>query len=296
MTARYLIIGASGFIGRHLYRRLGPEAVIATYHHHPFTGGVPFDATTTRLSALLPQGKRGITHAFIFHGITSFEACARDPVGTAKVNVDSVRNLVDELVEYGISPVFASSDAVFDGSKGWRTEEDPATPITSYGRQKVLIEDYLSAQCPDAIVVRISKILSTDPQVNGMLGDWIGALEAGSEIRCAHDHVFSPADIEDINNALVGLTEKRLSGLFHVCGPVPISRIDLLRTLVREVERYRSITSPIVTCSLRDFDASEPRPLNTSMSADKLYAALSVKFKAPDEICHQRVDAYYAKR
>jgi len=296
MTARYLIIGASGFIGRHLYRRLGPDAAIATYHHHPFTGGVPFDATTMRLSALLPQGKRGITHAFIFHGITSFEACARDPVGTAKINVDSVRNLVDELIAYGITPVFASSDAVFDGSKGWRTEEDPANPITSYGRQKVLIEEYLSAKCPEAVVVRISKILSTDPQVNDMLGEWIGALEAGAEIRCAHDHVFSPADIEDINSALVGLAEKGLRGLFHVCGPVPISRIDLLRTLVSEVGRYRNTTSQIITCSLRDFAASEPRPLNTSMSPQKLYSALDIKFKPPQEICRLRAEAHYAKR
>ncbi len=295
MRPKYLIIGASGFIGGYLYRKLGPELAIATYHRQPVTGGIPFDAMSERLSKKLLRRYPGITHGFILYGITSFEACARDPQGTTMINVDSVRNVIDDLVEYGITPVFASSDAVFDGSSGWRTEEDPAHPITSYGRQKVLIEEYLSTNCPNAITVRISKILSTEPLAHDMLGAWIGSLEAGAIIRCAHDHVFSPADIEDINNALVQLAEKGLSGLFHVCGPVPISRLDLLQTLVREVERYRNTTSQIIPCSLRDFDASEPRPLNTSMSADKLYAALGVKFKLPGEICRLRVDAYYAK-
>jgi len=295
MQPKYLIIGASGFIGGYLYRKLGPDLAIATYHRQPVLGGIPFDAMNERLSKSLLPRYPGITHGFILHGITSFEACARDPQGTAKINVDSVRNVIDDLVEYGITPVFASSDAVFDGSTGWRTEDSPAHPITSYGRQKVLIEEYLSANCPSAITVRISKILSTEPRARDMLGQWIDNLEAGAIIRCAHDHVFSPGDIEDINDALVQLAEKGLSGLFHVCGPVPISRIDLLQTLVREVERYRTTASQTVSCSLRDFDASEPRPLNTSMSADKLYAALGVRFRSPQEICRLRVDAYYAQ-
>src|SRR5208282_4980565 len=292
MQPKYLIIGASGFIGGYLYRKLGPELAIATYHRHPIMGAIPFDAMIERLSKTLLRRYPGITHGFILHGITSFEACAKDPQGTTKINVDSVRNVIDDLVEYGITPVFASSDAVFDGSSGWRTEEDPAHPITSYGRQKVLIDEYLSANCPGAITVRISKILSTEPRAHDMLGEWIGSLEAGAIIRCAHDHVFSPADIEDINNALVQLAEEGLSGLFHVCGPEPISRLELLQTLMREVGRYRNTTSEIISCSLRDFNASEPRPLNTSMSADKLYAALGVRFKSPEEICRLRVDAY----
>jgi dTDP-4-dehydrorhamnose reductase len=249
-----------------------------------------------RLPEILQRRYRGITHGFILHGVTSFESCAKDPQGTAMINVESVRNVIDDLVKFGITPVFASSDAVFDGSSGGRTEKDPANPITNYGHQKVLIENYLSEKCPGAIIVRISKILSTDPQVRDMLGEWINCLEAGATIRCAYDHIFSPADIEDIDSALVGLAEKNLSGLFHVCGPVPISRLDLLRTLMHEVERYRNIASQIIPCSLRDFNSLEPRPLNTSMSAEKLYSVLGVTFKLPQEICRVRAEAHYAKR
>ncbi|HUO44196.1 MAG TPA: sugar nucleotide-binding protein [Burkholderiales bacterium] len=293
MSQRFIIIGASGFIGSHLYRRLGPESAIATYHGNPLPGGLQFDAARMRLSNIL-EHHRGITHGFIFHGITSFEACAKDPAGTWKINVASVRTVIDDLAAYGITPIFTSSDAVFDGRQGGRTEQDPATPITTYGRQKVEIEEYLSARYSDAITVRISKILGTHSGVNDMLGDWIRQLEAGAEIRCAYDHIFSPADIEDIVSALISLADRKLHGLFHLCGPEPISRLDLLNMLVGEFRKYRDTASKIAACSLQDFASLEPRPLNTSMSSQKLRAALGMRFKTPREICRQRIASHFA--
>jgi dTDP-4-dehydrorhamnose reductase len=294
MPPKYLIIGASGFIGTHLFAMLGPQHAVATYRSHAFPGGVPFDAVRTRLSATLLKSKRDFTHAFIFHGITKIDACASDPEGTARINVESVRHVIDDLIDHEIIPIFASSDAVFDGSRGLWAENDPANPVLTYGRHKIMIEQYLREKSTAAIVVRIAKVVGTAAKSPDILGEWINQLEAGATIRCASDQIFSPADVDDVNRALVQLAENNCNGLFHVCGPQPISRLELLQALAREVEKHHRITAKIIPCSIRDFNFSEPRPLDTSMSPQKLYSTLNIRFKSPQEICRLRAINEYA--
>jgi nucleoside-diphosphate-sugar epimerase len=77
---RYLIIGASGFIGSHLFRRLGPELAVATYFRHPVPGAVQFDVTSSAtLAQILPSGDARIAAAFLLLGVDSLDGCARDP-------------------------------------------------------------------------------------------------------------------------------------------------------------------------------------------------------------------------
>ena len=99
---RFLIVGASGFIGSHLYARLGPERAVATYHGKPMPGGVYFDAGSMRISEIL-RDRDGVTHAFLLHGYNKLDECARDPAGTAKVNVDGMQQMIDELSAHGIT-------------------------------------------------------------------------------------------------------------------------------------------------------------------------------------------------
>lgn len=292
MSSRYLIIGASGFVGVRLYAALGPAMAVATYHRNPFAGGVSFDATRDRLSDVLLKNNPGLTHAFILHGITNIDACARDPAGTEHINVASIKKVIEDLLENGIKPVFFSSDAVFDGSKGLWTERDAARPILTYGRHKVAIEEHLMHGNSPCLIIRMSKVITSGPGVD-MLADWMDKLEQGAEIRCAADQIFSPVDITDAIDACIRLTESGASGIFHVCCPEPVSRLGLLRMLVDEIRRFRMLDARIVPCSIRDFDFVEPRPLDTSMSPAKLYATLGRRFDDLRRLCNEAAARRY---
>lgn len=293
MSLRYLIIGASGFVGSRLNAFLGPARALATHHHRPVPGGIAFDATRDRLSSLILKNNPGLTHAFILHGVTNIDACARDPAGTEKVNVDSIKKVIDDLAGHGIKPVFFSSDAVFDGSRGLWSENDPARPILTYGRHKVAVEEYLMGGSGPYLVLRLSKVIASEPGAGDMLGDWMDRLEQGEEIRCASDQIFSPVDVNDVIAACVRLAEEGHSGLFHVCCPRPVSRIGLLQALVEEIRKHRKLDARIVPCSIRDFDFAEPRPLDTSMSPAKLYAALGGSFREPGQVCRAAAGRRY---
>ena len=51
--------------------------------------------------------------------------------------------------------MFTSTDLVFDGSKSWYREDDPAVPILAYGRTKREAESFVLA-VPRGLVARIS--------------------------------------------------------------------------------------------------------------------------------------------
>jgi dTDP-4-dehydrorhamnose reductase len=297
MAPRYLIIGASGFIGTHLYSALGRANAIPTYARRQVAEGIAFDARSMRLADTVLKKNRGLTHAFILHGITSIDACARDPAGTAQINVSGTQRVIDDLVEHGIVPVFAGSDAVFDGSRGLWSEEDPVNPILTYGRQKAQVERYLLEKTPSALVLRLAKVISAAPTANNLLGEWLKQLESGKPIHCASDQIFSPVTVDDAVDAFVRLPHAGLAGIVHVCGPRPVSRLQLLQTLVEEAGRYRKLAARIVPCSIRDFrDFAEARPFDTSMSPRKLYAALRRQFADPRETCQQLVAARHGER
>ena len=293
MSSRYLILGASGFIGTRLRAVLGQTRVVATYNKHPFEGGLAFDAARDRLSASILKRHAGLTHALILHGVTNIDVCARDPSGTRRINVDSVRKVIDELVDHGIEPVFFSSDAVFDGTRGMWTEEDDARPILTYGRHKLEIENYLLARDVSHITVRMSKVLTSFPGKGDMLDDWMTQLEGGNEIRCASDQIFSPVDVDDAIAAVLQLIESGRKGLFHVCCPNPVSRLGLLNMLMEEMGVFRRTDSKVLPCSIRDFRFAEARPLDTSMSPAKLYATLDRTFKDLRQVCRQAAERRY---
>ncbi len=293
MQPRHLIIGASGFVGTRLYAFLGQTRAVATYHNRPFDGGVAFDATRDRLSDSILKRNPGLTHAFILHGITNIDACVRDPVGTERVNVASIKNVIDELVDHDIKPVFFSSDAVFDGSRGLWTEQDAVNPILTYGRHKVAIEEYLMRGSHPYLIVRLSKVVTAGSGGGDMLGEWMDRLEQGAEIRCAADQIFSPVDVDDVIDACIRLAEGGHSGLFHICCPKPVSRLGLLQALADEIRQFRKLEARIVPCSIRDFDFAEPRPLDTSMSPAKLYATLGRSFDDLSRVCRDVVARRY---
>jgi len=265
----FLIVGASGHIGRHLFRLIGPKRVVATFHSTPIQGGLYFDATRMRLAETVLPGSHRFEAAFLLYGLTRIDDCARAPDATARVNVESMTRAIDDLVGAGVTPIYASSDAVFDGAKGAYTEDEAPKPILTYGKQKAAVESYLRDMPKPWIVARLSKVVGHGEDGTDILLDWIHKIEREEPIECATDLFFTPIYIDDAVRALVTLAERKLSGIYHVCGLRSMSRWELLQILIEEMRRYRPVNPRIVLRSIRDFEFAEPRPLDTSMSPAK---------------------------
>lgn len=291
---RILIIGGSGFIGRRLLSHLGPGRALATYHRTPFPGGVPFDSVTMRLADCFLTGQHGITHGILLQGITGIDRCAMAPDESARVNVDGTIRAIDDLLDAGVVPVYASSDSVFDGTEGPRTEEDPVSPILTFGRQAAAVETYLRGLSEPWVIARLTKVIAGFPSPRNILSEWIEAISRGELIRCAYDQILSPVDIEDVVSALMFFVAHETYGLYNVCGPHPLPRTDLLKTLLWFADPRFRAAARVEICSLSDLPVAEPRPRNCSLSNRKFAAASGLSAAAPDAICAKLSEFYRA--
>src|SRR5689334_20619533 len=154
-----LVIGGSGFLGAALRTAAPRPEMLFTYFSNPVPGGVRLDARAG-MGELAPALRGRVSAAVILAGSTNVDACARDPGGTAQLNVVGIKRIVDDLLELGVTPVFTSSDAVFDGSHGAWTEDQPVSPVLTYGRQKLEVERYLLSVPAPRLVVRLPKLIS----------------------------------------------------------------------------------------------------------------------------------------
>lgn len=293
---RFLVIGASGLVGKRFCRKLGPELTVGTYGSRAVAGQIRFDLTTDTLTDVLSEAGGRFSHALILGAITEIDVCAREPVKAARVNVDGTIRVMDSLHARGIVPIFASTDAVYDGNHGGWREDDPANPILTYGRHKLAAEHHLAKLAPPWIALRIAKVLDPELHAKGLLGPWIWALRTGEKIRCATDQRFSPVGIDDVVSAIVRLAAADASGIFNLGGAEPISRFDLLTMLVSELSHLQAVTPEIKTCGIRDFDFAEARPIDTSLSIERLKSTISFTPESLSSICARAVARSAARR
>lgn len=286
---RFLVIGASGLIGRYFLRALGPAASVGTYRSRPFPGGVRFDMATDRPEGLIEKLGDDFTHALILSAIAGIDACATDPEGSARVNVAGAIRVIDALAARGVVPIFASSDAVYDGSRGGWGERDDARPILTYGRQKLAVEQHIARQGVPAVVLRLAKVLDPELSAEGVLGSWVEALLGRRRIQCATDQRFSPVGIDDVVAAIRALAVARVHGVFNLGGAEAVSRFELLSLLVSALSRSGPLDPVIETCSIRDFPFAEARPLDTTLSVARLREAIGYAPERLASLCERAV-------
>jgi dTDP-4-dehydrorhamnose reductase len=284
---RFLVIGASGLIGQRLLRALSPSRAVGTHHRHGFPGSVGFDLRTGKVTELLDRLGQNFSHGIVMGGVVNIDACARDPAGSAAINVEGSIRAIDGLIARGIVPIFASSDAVYDGTHRMWRETDATDSTLAYGRQKREVEAYLGRQRVPFIALRIAKVLDPELGRTGVLGPWIEELSAGKLIRCATDQRFCPVGVDDVIAAIRLLADAGTSGIFNLGGAESVSRLDLLGMTITALSRHRNVRPNIEQCSIRDFPFLEPRPLDLTISIEKLSSTVAYRPEPLAEICER---------
>ena len=88
MTKKILILGASSYVGRALFKKLGPENSIGTYNKSKIEHGIYFDSITMNLDEILAKNDN-ITHAVILLGDTNPITCYSNQNLSNEINVKS---------------------------------------------------------------------------------------------------------------------------------------------------------------------------------------------------------------
>ena len=161
---RILITGASGQLGGYLLREASRRGLAVTAWSGTKTGsllGCPLTPVPLEDQDLVADSFRKLRPNVVIHAaaLASVAECRQDHERAVLVNCKSVALLSQLCSETGARFIHLSTDLVFDGSKPPYREEDPVTPLSVYGRTKVLAEGAALQWSSRACVLRLSQIV-----------------------------------------------------------------------------------------------------------------------------------------
>jgi dTDP-4-dehydrorhamnose reductase len=269
------VIGAGGFLGRHLlaaHQVVNPEAlgvdVQGRWAYH-------LDLASPDIRSLKLR-EHGYEYAIMAAAVTGLARCEQDKAYTRARNVTGTLELGRQLAQEGVTPVFFSSDNVFDGRDGSYADDAPTNPLNEYGAQKTEVERRLPEICGGrCLILRLGKVFGLGRGDRTLLDEMADRLRSGQEVAAARDQVFCPLLIDDLVRSVIGLQEVKTTGLFNVCGEA-WSRLDLALTLARALGADPALVKGI---SLDDLKEPFRRPKRTDMVCRRLRGTIEPEFQ-----------------
>jgi dTDP-4-dehydrorhamnose reductase len=269
---RLLVTGASGYLGRALMATAAATgwAVHGT-RLTAASGGEPLDVRdAAAVDALVDRVRpQAVIHTAYLQAGPDMRA----------VNVEGSAHVAGAARRAGARLVHLSTDFVFDGRlpRPYR-EDDPASPLTEYGRSKLDAERTVDDAHPDALIVRTSLIYGgADPgPQERMVAD---ALRGASTLAFFEDEIRSPVPAADLAAALLELVASTAGGLLHVAGPEHLSRLEFARLLAAS-----SGGNPDDLRSARSADVTPPRPLDCSLDSTKARALVETRIRGARDV------------
>lgn len=278
-----LIIGASGYLGRHAYKYFKncyPE-VIGTYLNHQVDSSmIQFDMNKDDISYIGLQKKDKDKFAVICAAETRWDICKVNEDESYQTNVVSTIDLIEKLKQMGYYIIFCSSDAVYAGTDGNYKETDLIEPVNEYARMKLLVEQYIIENCPDVCIFRLSKMIGDMHSPKDMFSEWKKMALEKKDIYCIKGNCFSPVYVDDVVKCIEIAFNNRISGIYNICGDVAYSRADLCKSFLKAL----GLTSNVYEKNAAEFGFLSKRSMNVGMDNHKAKETLKYRFTSMEEV------------
>lgn len=268
-----VVTGGSGFLGRYVLKAaVDSYDVLATYCQTPFSHT---DAQTTKVDLTKPpfEDLRAYDPDSIIHcaGLADVDECERNPARARQLNVQMTEHVASLAAETGAHLVYVSTDAVFDGTKAWWSEDDTPNPINVYGTTKLSGEQIATRAHETVTIVRTNFFGRTETD-DPSLAEWmLETLRAGDELTGFEDVHFTPLYAGDLARYLLAVLDQEYTGLVHLAGGERLSKLEFAHELA-DVFGYSP--EPIVPIQVDDLDLDAPRGRDLSLDGTRAESVL----------------------
>ena len=222
---RILVIGASGFIGRYVSRRLADTAgntVFSTYSSRPAVDdGASWHRLEitegAQLGALFAVAQPQV--AVHLAAMADVGTAERNPEVAAAVNATATETIARLCQRHDARLVFVSTEYVFDGLNGPYRENDPPSPNTQYGRTKFDAEQAVAALAFSWSILRTSIVYGWPaPRRRNFVPMLVDRLRDGEVYHAPTNVHRSPVYVEHLVDGIERLVETKDTGVHHVAG------------------------------------------------------------------------------
>ena len=271
---KIMILGANGFTGRRILKRLSFKHQVLACSLHPDIlpeEGYEFhildmqnvDATDALLNNFRPDV---IINA---SAMSVVDYCEQHPEEAYALNVTAVKHLAEYSQSNSCRLIHLSTDFVFDGTATEAyTETDTTNPINYYGKTKQWSEEVIEQACTNYAIARIEVVYGKP--FTGQHGNIVHLvktrLQNGQSIRVVSDQFRSPTWVEDIARAIESLLSDKYQGIYHICGGETMSVADIAYRVAKHFGLDTSLIQPVTT---EEMNEATPRPLFSPMNTEK---------------------------
>ena len=235
---RVLITGAGGFIGRHLVRRLVQDAafsVAGTFRSQaPGEDGVEWHRVELTSAAEVGRAFRSARPEAVVHlaAMADVGTAEREPAAATAVNVAATSEIARLSAEYESRLVFVSTEYVFDGRRGFYSEDDDPSPTTHYGRTKLEGEREVERLAANWSIVRTSIVYGWPAPGRRNFVPWlVERLRAGEPYEGSTEVLRTPVYVGHLVDGIASLLEREASGVQHLAGRDWLSMYDFAKAV-----------------------------------------------------------------
>ena len=276
---RLLITGGLGLLGKEIERVFDGSAGIRT------TDREELDVTDPAACRREIDGFRPdvVIHCAAWTAVDRAESEAE---AARLLNVDGTRNVARACRERGVLMVTFSTDYIFDGasSRPYR-EDDPANPLSVYGKTKWAAEEALREEGGDHLLVRTQWLFG--PAGRNFIGTILERARRGEALRVASDQVGCPTFSRDLAVAVRNLLGARARGTVHFSSEGETSWFGLARHVLERCGLPAALLSPART---RELPYPAPRPAYGVLSKEKYRAITGVSPRPWEEAVGEYLD------
>jgi UDP-glucose 4-epimerase len=243
LRKKAVVLGASGFIGVNLARKLAEAGFELTCFAHKASESWPASARVILGDLVSPPGQllEAMEGAIVFHLVSSTRPTAKTEMAVAEIatNLMATVALLETTQGAGCRWVFSSSGGTVYGQTDAAliSEEHTNLPISSYGTVKLAIERYFSLyrtlHGTDFVVARISNPFGpfqSAAKGQGLIAALFERIGNGAPVEIWGDgkNVRDFVYIDDVIDALMLLGERGRPGeVYNVGSGVGTSVIEL---------------------------------------------------------------------
>lgn len=248
MSARYLLIGDRGMLGRAFHE------LFAQKGH--FVKGLDLPdidiADAKQADAAVDDSYTAVINCAAY---TNVDAAETDEPAALRANGRGPACLAKACLRAGVPLVHFSTDYVFagDASTPYRTDE-PLAPLGAYGRTKAEGEIAIRESGAAHLIVRTSWLYA--PWANNFVRTIAKLSKERDSLKVVNDQRGRPTSAEHLAASTLALLDKNARGTFHVTDGGECTWFDF----ATEIVRLAGSTCVVSPCSTAEFPRPAQRP------------------------------------
>jgi dTDP-4-dehydrorhamnose reductase len=293
---KILITGSNGLLGQKLVKLFLSKNYYETHavskgknRLHNKTGYTYYNIDLTNREVLTNLIQKLKPH-YIVHtaAMTNVDTCELHKKECDKINVDTVKTIVDLCRKNNIHLLHISTDFIFDGEKGdFYKEDDQPNPISHYGLSKLRSEEIIIKAHIKYNILRTILVYGTvDNNDRSNIVLWVkNSLENKKQINVVTDQFRMPTFVDDLAESCLLAIENNKVGIYNVSSNKLLSIYDISIIIADVFKLDKDYIKPIETNQLK---LPAKRPPSTGFDLSKSISQL----KLPSYSFYERLQVF----